>query len=952
MNDTLSVKQRACAAVENVYARFMAEVIEQGVFADRLGEASELLKKRLAQGTHIDSRHVRLMLLSGKGGWDSDPERAARYAKNRNVTLLDHLLSVARGAMLLAALDWLLQNPDMDETLLLRQLAMLAALGILHDLDKDQQLVRDQAIPLQAIAQALQRYRLDSFLAHYAIRLGPEQVRYLIVKVEGTQAHRHPDTPAPREMEFLPAYVALADKLDGIWLKTDPSEGGLNGVIQRLRSDQTLSSVTLRDWYVIDIYDPHHPFLLDELQRWLSYFSKRLGGIPPLIEQHQDGRLFMLIPDAAAADIIRQASVRLVKSLPFGLEMTVSVRGLPQLHGLAVSYVDLDAFVRDTAKSDDLAKLFAIKADQKAVISDALDALLENTALSVQWPTKNTGLISPFSKPDTLRQEAIFSDAALLALLLHLKVDLPRKSTIPDSETREAQLLAQLETARPAWLEAMDDGFSRRSMTALWVSVLGAESGDCYQAIWGETGLLQQWLEGNETHPGLASGIQGKGTEVNAAVQLHVQQLLGKQRVAPPDESGHGRCLFTNAPVALSDSIDSTSGLYEVKKSAFSGRDGRPESLLNETGHTNVSAVSLAEHKLRKHVHELQGGKAEGIPALISTPTTSGLFGGLSLQDERGFQAMSLYDLSRNEIKKGRVLRGTEALRGRYRIARLEAIPSTTAKQVEQLRMFLQAALRLGRPVHIFRGLPTAQPAFFYSDALPPLLVNLLGGQALRLEQIPTAITELELAHTLLDTPGLGYEVLRLYASPQTRLGGIALAWCVLHDRDHKTRHVLQSLQSRFHDATKELISMSHHDAPLIRLAQAAAEIQRYVNPSAAIGRQLMVFKLGFEALESARASGINDRDSLINGAAGEIQLNLERRDEQAKRGAPLVEGCLQVATILVDEIWLGLCKGRSPTQRQRRIMSSIYRMTLLQSYRQRYAENSEAAKETETRAV
>lgn len=941
-------RQRAAAAVEQVYGHLMEAVIENGVFNDRIGEPSDTLKKRLAKGTHIDPRRVRLMTISGKGGWSPDSRVAARYAGSRNVTLLDHLLSVARGAMVFAAMDWLLQNPEMEEELLLRQLATIAAIALLHDLDKDLQLPRDVDLALDDIATALERYRLNAFLGAYGVELTPAHFRSLIDRVEGTQAHRHDDPSPPRVTNPLPPYVALADKLDGVWLSTDPESGGLNGVQQRLQRDQTLSSDLLRRWRTIDIFDPHHPFLLDELQRWLSWFSKRLSGTSPLIEQHLDGRLFMLLPEQEAEGIIDQALGRLLRALPFGLEMTVSVRGLPQLHGIRPDYEKLAEFIQQTNPGE-LAKLFYIKAELRQPLTEDLDELLEQASLSVQWPNKTSGLLTPFSKPDDLMQESAFTDAALLALLLHLKAAIPNRSPIPDSDAREQQLLRRTDAPRPDWIESIEDSLSRRSMTALWVAALGLDEPDIQEAIWGAEGLLQEWLESNEDHAGLASCIHGKGDEVSAAVERQFRQLLEGRRVSPEDEAGLGRCLFTNEPVPLKESIDSTTGLYEVKKSAFSGRDGRPESILNDTGHTNVGPVSLAEHKLRKRAHGEQGGRADGIPALVSTPATSGLFGGLSMTDDKSLPAMSLYDLSRQEIKKGRVLKGPETMRNRYRMARLESIPSRTADQTDQLRMFLQAVLRLGRPLHLFRGLPTSQPAFFYFDALPRLLESLIGGKALRLEQLPAAIDELTLAHTLLDTPGLGYEVLRLYAGPQTRLAGIALAWCVLHDRKSKDGHTQKTLRSRFDDATKKPTVMNSSDAPLIRLGQAAAEIQRYVGASASTSQQLMIFKLGFDALETSRASGISDRDSLVNAVAGEIQLNLERRDKQAQRGGPLVDGCLKTAEILVDGVWLGICKGRAPTQRQRRIFGSIYRMSLLQTYRQRYADREEEPAETET---
>ena len=92
--------QRASQLAGAVYNRLMQEVIEAHVLHERVGHAlADKQKQEIKSGKAIDTRVIHLMSISGKGGWDEDPLNRERYLKNQNVTLLDHILSVVRGAV-------------------------------------------------------------------------------------------------------------------------------------------------------------------------------------------------------------------------------------------------------------------------------------------------------------------------------------------------------------------------------------------------------------------------------------------------------------------------------------------------------------------------------------------------------------------------------------------------------------------------------------------------------------------------------------------------------------------------------------------------------------------------------------------------------------------------------------------------------------------------------------
>jgi hypothetical protein len=955
--------QRANRIAGTIYQRFLQDVLEACVLKERSGPPlGERQKQACQEGREIDPRTLYLMSISGKGGWDDDPGKWKRYRHNQNVTLLDHLLSVVRGAMLLAALDWLLDNPEMDETDLRQRLTMIAVIGFLHDLDKMLGLPRDEALTLEHVRMAVERYGITPFLAAERVALSDEQIRFLIEQAEDSQRYRNPaDIPPPRAWkQAVERYVKLADKLDGLW-QQHGANGGLEAIIQRLQQDQSLSSLLLAQWEAIDIYDPHHPFLLDELQRRLSHACQRLAGIPPLLETHQDGRLFMLIPIEQAEAIKQDGLRRLVNNLPFKLEINISNRGLPELMNGQPDHAGLGEFLQ-TEQRRTLGQLFRIRNDLVQQVTKPLDECLGKLGLAPRWPKTMGQTSTPYPDPDALDAlaESHFLRAAHLALLLNLKLPVNKKNGLPDYAERENQLLALGAPELPEWLAAIDDDQSRRVLLSLWVASLG-ENAEITAIIWGDAGLLKRWLEGNEETFGFNRFFAGEGVVIQQAIDRHFGQLMNKQRVFPLDETCEGRCLFTDEP--SNTLMASNLGLYEVKVSAFTGREGKPDSLTAPAkGEVPIGYVSLAEHKLRREVYSIQGGKPSGVPTLLSSPVTTGLFGALILNNEQQFPALSVYDLSRQKVEKDKAnYRGLEAYRHRYRMARLERIPENTEDQINLIRLLLTACLRIGRPIHVFKGLPTQQKAFFYFDAMPSVLKQLLGDQELRLEQIPMAISRLNMAQTLASTPGLGYDVLGLYAMQRTRFQAVCLAWCHAsealkqpNNQKYSAMHQLAAwLSLEFHATLQRRNFMSRSDGALVRLGQAAARIQRRPLGQSSTNDEMLVFNICMESARVLRSAAQTDTESMVYGIAGELETNLVRKDKAAARKhrdeQVLEAACIDFARQFVTEVWQGVLNGKPPAQKNRRLLGSVYRMAFLQSFRDAPSQIDTAASVTES---
>lgn len=952
---------RATDAASKIYKCFLVEVLENHLMEnDREGiSLSEKAQKQIDKGTHIDPRVLRLMSISGKGGYSSDPEKRKLYSLYFNITLLDHQLSVMRGALMMASLDWLARNPEMEEAVLERKLVIIVVIAFMHDTDKDLQLARNMPISLEYMSERMERYGIPVFLNKFGLELFPDQLRYLVEKVEATQTHRHPpEALLPREYEILPRYVRIADQLDSTWLSSDLETGGLHGVIECLQKDQgCLRSDLLKEWKEVRLFDPLHPFLLDELQRYLSRLSLHLTGVPPLIELHQDGHLFMLLPQYRYDEIIQKALNALTNGLPINLYLKVSTPGVPSIFNGKPSYDELQYFISERLDQKQLSDLFKIKQSLKDEIKESLDDLLSEIGLQPVWPAKSTGQLLPiyatFNIFDPEEMEWLYR-AACLVMLLNLKVEAKPKDGVLKSSEREIELLDFIDEDRPEWITSVSNDASRRTLTGLWVTAVAAEKDNILKRVWNsDEGLLKQWLEGTDKRPGFRQFFLGDSADITEGVKWRFEQILSKKRVTVRDENAKGRCLFTDEPVDFKRVIKEYFNLYGVNVSAFSGREGRIENLNLVKGHNNIGYSCDAEYRLKYSTYKNNGGKiAPGkspLPTTISSPVTSGLFGGLALRDDKSMAAMSVYDLSRTEIKKGRVLKGMELYQGRYRIARLERIPEKLEDQVNSLRLLMTACRRTGRPFHLFRGLPMLRKEFFYYDAMPRVLTELVGGNALCLEQLPEAIHQLRMANDLLETNGLGHDVLKLYAMPRTRFGAACMAFCHLKDNEEKKPDLKNVLKMEYMKYLEGEKSMSEQDGALVKLGKAAAGIQKNPGARASKSDELLVFNICLDAVTAAIKDNQTDITSLIYAVAGELETNLVRRDKAGKRenrnNKPLMEGCEDVAEIFVNEVWKNAFGNKYPSQKSRRVLSSIYRVAFLKAHKAMREENSESNK-------
>ncbi len=952
-------------AVE-VYGAFLEECVVSRVAMDRDGPAA----RRQTRGRFVDGRPVRLLTISGKGGWSPDSTRSEVWAKSDNVSLLDHLLSVGRGALMF----WLADaandvRSDGDQSEIEARARALVSIAFLHDIDKDLGLSRGAEIGVDAVAERMARYGIDEFLAARGVRLSPAAMLNYVEQVEGTQAAATRAAPDfDRRIAAVCPYIELADKLDGAFARF-----GIEGVRELLERWQGPGHGALTDWAAVEVHDHLHGFLLDKLQTALSKASLNVAGFLPLIEVVHDGRLLCLLPAGNEREIKRRALEIFLDALPYRLRFAVNNRLACEFVGGRASWAACrEAMKPERWEQAPFANLLALPRAVAQERRDEIDLMFSHAGMETSWGALEDGAPGASAKPaidhpggdrGCLEVEPAHA-LAFLAIALNHKDE--GRGTAPDAASRERQLselLGRKGQAPPQWLGRLaGEDRARRVLLAIWTVAAvwrlededrsrAAELLDC---VLGAGGLVQTWIDGGEEAEGLAGRIRDTSGEIAEALERRFGAYLDSGSMPAVAGRRKKRCFLCNEPVSESGKVSSASRAHGVKISAFSGRDGRNDHLARPAGDTHLCPVCLAELQLRSAAQS--GARMGGgdLPPLVSSPMTTGLFGGLAYQDEHTDSAFGLHDLNRLDVRKGRVYQGLDCQRKRIRVARLEPVPVRDEELVARLVMMLKAVRRLGRPIHVFRGAPSRHPAIWHFDALPPWLVRALGGDSLRIEQLPQALRSLELFDNISKANGLGVGLAKRALDPcrQVRLGALCVAWGrAVEERRGKNggRNVnWATIEIRARERALSLlgengggrVNLSDSDDPLVRLAWLASRIQKRRGSADSTNKQLLCWKTAIDFVPAAARSVSRDETALILGLAGRLEEDLGRRRDAAARkhrdGEPLSRGCLDFANHFVRQVWGQVFGGKEPASQQQRHAAAIYRFALLESYSSR----------------
>jgi len=940
-----------------IYTDFLQHVVIDHVFSDAersyAGDALDHLRRsEIGEKKRVDTRAPFLARISGKGGWSENAGQREKFAAYVNVSLLDHLTSVVRGALQFAELDIVAgRNPAPSD--LTRRLAMVATVAFLHDADKMLQLPRHVSLDTDMIAGLMNRFGLHDFLARHNASLPADCLLALIDSIEITRAGRM--AAIPKEYWQDRMYVRLADRCDSIFLRfqsaTEEEAKGFSGVREEIERFAELHTKVIRTggtaddpdghgWRVIELRDPHIPFLLDAFQAALSTGCNDQHGFPPLIEIHHDGRFLMILPQRHSDAVITRAFGRVTARLGAAIRVETNIRGKVDLLDARGTLDELRESISDM-KRPDREDVLRSSIDVLRTHGQAIDDFLAPVGFMPQTTDLNTvrrliPLWSGTAAYDESRA-AIHTDAVLVNVVLSCD-DPPARMKIPDKSCRERELRALLTeqgiiTEVPAWLEASPPD-TRRALLAGFAAAAASTRPDLHEAL---MTLVSLWLEGTIGRLGLVEKIEATGSRMRAAVEGHIRMLL-EGRLVDADEAHDGRCHFTNMPVPRTARIDSKTGLYGVNISAFSGREGRPERLRAPVAETLVSPIAEAEHRLRRLDYEMNGRSAalRDVPVRVTSPTTSGLFGALAYTRDGDVNEYALSDVLRARIEPDRLTyNDAEATRHRVRIARFEEMPTrlgtSGAKpgQIAFVAMAFAVARRTGRPVHVFRGLPHPRPEFVAFDTLPQPIERLLGGTGFRLEELPRCLALLRGIEAVIDATGFGEGLALRLGDPDTRFSAACdtLARVERRGADPRLTGIKIFVTNILGDnSTVRTVT----DRAFVDFGEAMAFAQRIPIRSDGGSVAELGLRTALDTTEVLERMGQTDDDSLVAGIAGEITQILSRRGLGARRelrdGRLLADAVEVAARVFVERVWHGAFGGAVPSSRNRRVALATYR--------------------------
>ena len=921
-------------------------VVRDGVFSESernldTRPLTDSERHRIERDGH-DFRPPKLVRISGKGGHAEDAA-FDRRAPFRNVTLLDHAVSVTRGALVFAEID--LRAAGVAEAVLPGRLAAIAATAFLHDADKMLEKSRLDELDSSDIAALASRYGIDRFLDAHAVSMTPDSLLQRINAAEVTRVDRLVPGGRLLAQEEINdcVYVRLADRLDGAFLH---EQEGIAGVVRHLRDFAGLRTDALaHGWRHAAISSPHTPFLLDRLQSAFSGAVRDRSGMPPLIETHHDGVLLLVAPEAVFDAALEDAIERIGSALKTGLRVDVNPRGTRDMLDGGSSLEDLVQALEDDPRTAE--KVLFVHVDTLAAKRDAFLSTFDTLGFGPRldkldqfngkhfscWPSAN-------DEPAHFAETRIRSAVLAVALSCAPPKDRQLAERIPGVAERERELAAALAQAGfpvPNWISEVEHDLSRHTLLAVYAACASRNDDGLDERLTGDHGVVRVWLEGDgEGRPGLFDKITNPGEKLAHAAGDWLRTAASRTFRDHDENRLTGRCHFTAIPVDASSRIDSRTGLYGLKVSAFSGREGRPEFHDRIEASTLVSAPAAAEHRLRKEMAEQATGD---IPVLVSSPTCAGLFASLTLGSGSPLHHYSLYDLVRTKAKPGQNnYIDIDNYENRVAIGRYDALPQrmtktgTTPGLISFVKIAVDSAMRTGRAIHVFRGLPVQTNAFVAFDFLPHHLAEAIGGDGLRLEQLPRASEILGQIERIAETTGLGLEVALRVLDPATRFGAACETLVMITRLDDDKQKTLVSLRRFLLTIVRDpSMQTNPHDSVVIAFAKAMARVQAAPRPEASHSERDLGMRIALEQTDEAARIGQTSRESLIAAVATGLEDTFERSSRLEYRGKKYDrpfprKRAVEAAEVFVDQVWEHAFRRCTPAGRERRVAIAIYR--------------------------
>lgn len=895
---------------------------------ERVGFVSEQTLKKIEQGKKIDARPIKMMAVSGKGD--------KHHPESINVTLFDHSVNVACGAVRLAAHD--LINDGMSSEDIRVSLAQMAAVGFTHDIDKLYG-VPWCDVNLEMCADFIQQWKLDEWFASFGKSITPELLKALIDGVESrTAISTPPNDVSPGLFSLVRRYIRAADMLESVYLKSMNNTENVVKAWRQVHQNSLISPAAFDDIMVYKFTDKHNTFLLDTFQNMVIAACVDVSGMPPLFSSILGGTLTAFLPKSYADEIISEAVADLVRKLPLNTSVVISPQGVIKLSGAVPLCETITSIVKD-AVIEKGSKFFPVKnvdlikqvdgSEQtvwQAIKKMANDAYLP--ANSEMGP-KSLTYVVPTPGDSTMELEEIV-DAAEIVFLTNVKE--VTKSKEMKATNRLDNLADLLGVEIPTWFSNLE-ALTRRTCICLLCAKALQEATDDIK------NKYDQYVSLLLSEKGIFELYSDKSGAVSRSVKEHFSSKSSVVSDSKAEEAF--RCIITGVPISDRWKISAVDGLHNIKSSAISYRDGRSEEKFKEVADAHISPLSFAEFKLRQNSEA--SSLAKSVPVKVTSMWNCGFFGsqyfvGDELLPSREAE-LSTFDVLREDTSKI-TIKPLESYRSLIRFGRFEDLGDKFSDRCDFFIRIIRTIQRTGRPLHVFQGLPLPVADFFYSDCLGRDLESLIGGSGLRVEELDYAKKSLDMVAFLSKSPGDGglgqVELARSLCYPKSRLKSALLAWWICNNKS-VNENFARILAKEI--IPKEIKKMEEQkmNMPEIKLGRIARKFQKRPMSSDSNSTIEFVMRTAFEQAEMLYSSGrrgIENADVYIATISETLMQEAQRKAgrggffSSAVNRAPdenLSMVATELASTFVNEIWQEICKGRPCKHSQKRQMLAAY---------------------------
>lgn len=882
-------------------------------------------EREIERGKCIDLRPVAMMAKSGKGG--------PGHEELRNISLFEHSVNVASGAVQIAARD--LFDEFGDDASLTKTLAVLMVVGFSHDLDKDE-CINWKDVSDEICERFADKWQLNAWLTKYGGSLSGSQLRALINGAESRTATEAVPADVSRAMyNAVRTYVRMADNLDGEFQKSWRA-GDVGKIVTRWNElrKRTRNPEKFHEYSPIVIHDHYHKHLLDMFQSQIGGACVALCDQGPLLNVSQDGTLISLIPAERRDEILDLAISSLIEDLPLNSSIFIGANGGVKITGEAPTPRSIDRIVRKSLLTGDAVRLLAVKSADLIRNGEAtlfnevlLSAIADAGCTAFEKPNK-TPMTNTTPRPD--ENDPGLDDLVLAAkIALALSVQPTSKSKSFKGTERVANLARTLDIQEQEF-EGDVNAVSYRSWLAYRVAG-GVRNGE-FEDPFNEGEPLHEYF----SPEGLFEGYTSKDSSLREAVETHFRALIGKY--GPEASEGDHRCIITGLPVSSDWKVEASQKLQGLKSSAISYREGRLEDRFRETSDTHISPVTFIELKIREKDRAKANSRIKGIPVYLSSPTNQGVFGTnfkSSSADE--IADFSTYDAVRGNASKTTLLPNSY-YEGNIRIGRFEEIGATFKDRMGFFRRCLETSLRLGRPIHVFEGLPTERPEFFAADCLGGDLRALIGSDGIRIEQIPDAIKDISLLEFVAKSRsdgGLGAtDLAKAMCHRKTGYEAACLSWWTAANLEADS-HQIQYLSNNFIPRQEKRMTENGATPATIKLGRIARSIQKAPRPDDSKSKDTFLIRCALTAASNAYSVGIRGRDELVAAVGGILSEDTKRATSSSggfyaakanrEEGVSIEDMIRKFSEAFVDEIWFGRFNGRPATQTKKRMIIAAY---------------------------